>query len=59
MNQSKIVIFICLDCFPDKLTISEIDTCIAKVIKRATDRKDGGGSKKGTPSTLLFDDNRK
>ena len=33
------VIFFRLDSYPDKYTNSEIDTCIASVIKRAPDTK--------------------
>ena len=32
-----------LDCFLDTFTDSEINSCIANVIKHATDRKNGGG----------------
>ena len=29
--------FICLDCYPDKYTIPEIDTYITSVVKQAPD----------------------
>ena len=29
--------FVCLDCYPDKYTIPEIDTYITNVIKQAPD----------------------
>ena len=41
----KIVIFYRLDCVRDKYTNSEINTCIANVIKQAPNRKDGVGRK--------------
>lgn len=33
----KMVILFCLDCYPDKYTIPEIDTYITNVVKQAPD----------------------
>ena len=36
-----------LDCFPKKYTEKEVAIAIANTLKRALDRKGGGGRKKG------------
>ena len=36
-----------LDCFPETYTVNEAATAIANTLKRASDRKGGGGRKKG------------
>ena len=36
-----------LDCFPETYTVNEAATAIANRLKRASDRKGGGGRKKG------------
>ena len=36
-----------LDCFPETFTENEAATVIANMLKRAPDRKGGGGPKKG------------
>ena len=36
-----------LDCFPAMYTVNEAVTAIANTLKRASDRKGGGGQKKG------------
>ena len=36
-----------LDCFPEKCTENEAPTAISNTLKRAPDRKGGGGREKG------------
>ena len=50
--------FICLDCYPDKYTIPEIDTYITSVVKQAPDWKDDVGSKKMTSTIYIMEGNR-
>ena len=54
----KIIVFFRFDCFPDKYTNSEINSCMVNEIKRAPKGKDGGGRKKATASIIVMDENR-
>ena len=40
-----------LDCFPEKYTQNEAATSTANMLKRAPDRKGGGGRKRGLKAT--------
>ena len=55
----KIVIFFHFDCFPDKYTNSEVNTCIANVLQRAPNGKGGGGTKEANPPIIAMDEKKK